>query len=561
MVHKIIRVLIIGFVIFSLSGKTINAAENNKFGIHLAQPDSNDIQKAAELVNSQGGEWGYITLVIQENDRDRGKWQDVFNQLRKQKLIPIIRLATQPEGAVWKRPTKEDATEWANFLNSLHWVVKDRYVILFNEPNHASEWGGTVDASNYRDVALEFAKKLKEKSPDFDIMLAGLDASAPSSLPNYEDENFFLSTVFDTDEIKKEWNELLSGWTSHSYPNPGFVGSPTGSGKGSIRTYDWEENLLQSWGIKELPIFITETGWDGDKLGRDTVASYLRTAYESIWLPDDRVKAVTPFILNYQSAPFTNFSWKMAGSDLFYPQYEEVQSIHKKAGDPAIIDKGSISFDFSSELVKDSSYHLRVTLKNMGQAIWDRNDDYKLVLQGVSMESFFSNLSDIQPFQTQEVDLFLKTDTEGKQKATIALYKGDKKILESVPWSFEVLPRPELDFTVSLAPKASTTDDHFELQIFDEKEQFVFQKTGIAVNKNKGQLGEIQNVALGRKYRVVILHPYYLPRQGYVQFKRGVNEIKFERMLPLDFDKDGNFDLNDIGTVFNHPSFLRLLLP
>src|SRR6266487_3508427 len=182
---------------------------NNKFGIHLAQPDTETLKKAAELVNTNG-DWGYVTLVIQENDRDRGKWQNIFNELSKLHLIPIIRIATQPDGASWKRPSIDEIDGWVNFLNSLRWVVKDRYVVLFNEPNHGSEWGGEVDPVSFADITLSFAKKLKEKNKDFFIMLGGMDASAPSGRPSYEDEEVFLSQIFTGDTIK-EWNQVLSG--------------------------------------------------------------------------------------------------------------------------------------------------------------------------------------------------------------------------------------------------------------------------------------------------------------------------------------------------------------
>src|SRR3989344_2873439 len=168
---------------------------NNKFGTHFALPSLEDLIKARELVNSNGGDWGYVTLVIPEGDRDKNKWQEIFDRMRELHLIPIIRLATVPQGAQWRRPVVEDADSWVNFLDSLNWVVKDRYVILFNEPNHGAEWGGSVDANNYAEIALTFAKQLKEKNQDYFIMLAGLDASAPSSNPGFEDEGAFLNQV------------------------------------------------------------------------------------------------------------------------------------------------------------------------------------------------------------------------------------------------------------------------------------------------------------------------------------------------------------------------------
>ena len=140
---------------------------NNIYGIHLAQPHPQDIQAASDLVNSNGGKWGYVTLVIQENDRNREKWQGIFDQMRELRLIPIVRLATQPEGENWRRPEEEDAPDWIEFLNSLNWVVKSRYIILFNEPNHGSEWGGEVDETSYAKVVVAFARALKEKNQDF----------------------------------------------------------------------------------------------------------------------------------------------------------------------------------------------------------------------------------------------------------------------------------------------------------------------------------------------------------------------------------------------------------
>src|SRR3990170_4022812 len=203
----IIFILMLGVLLFPIKSAIADEVKNNKFGIHLAQPHLEDLEKAKDLVNSNGGDWGYVTLVIPENDRDKNKWQEVFDKMRELHLIPIIRLATVPQGDKWRRPTADDADSWVEFLNSLHWVVKDRYVILFNEPNHGNEWGGLVDPENYVKVALEFSKKLKEKNPDFFIMLAGLDASAPSSYPNFEDEGIFLKSVFNNGAVE-QWNNL-----------------------------------------------------------------------------------------------------------------------------------------------------------------------------------------------------------------------------------------------------------------------------------------------------------------------------------------------------------------
>ncbi|MEI6533390.1 MAG: hypothetical protein WCO06_06135 [Candidatus Roizmanbacteria bacterium] len=536
----------------------------NKFGMHVATADPNDIKYVAELVNSNGGSWGYITFVIQENDRDRGKWQSVFDQLRELKLIPIIRIATQPEGNNWKRPSREDAGEWANFLNSLNWVVKPRYVKLFNEPNHAQEWGGATDAVNYAQIAKVFAEKLKEKSGDFIIMPAGLDASAPEAQPEHADAGRFIQTMVDTIG-KDDFNKLFDAWTSHSYPNPAFAGSPNGYGRKTIRTYEWELELLRGLGIKELPVFITETGWDANNVGRAVVANNFQYVFQNVWLPDPRVKAVTPFILNYQGPPFLGFSWTLPGkSGEFYEQYNTVKEIKKERGNPPIIDIGSMTYRIPRILVVRSQYHQRLKIKNIGQAIWKAEDGYQLIFDGLEKDNYlFSNVETMKPQDERYIDVYFKTNNvEGVKKAQIMLYKNETKIVEGPPLEFEIKPLPSLEFKANLYPKTDTSANDFEIQIFDQDQQMVFDRENIKVENGKGNVKDISNIALDDTYRIVLLKKYYLPRQGHIKFKLEGNKLEFERMYPLDFSNDGALGWNDILDFITYPDkFIPMWMP
>ena len=73
---------------------------NNKFGIHII--DENDLVSAAHLVNSSGGDWGYVTMVITQEDRKLNKWTTNFELMTKLHLTPIIRIATALSGSMWK---------------------------------------------------------------------------------------------------------------------------------------------------------------------------------------------------------------------------------------------------------------------------------------------------------------------------------------------------------------------------------------------------------------------------------------------------------------------------
>ncbi len=522
---------------------------NNIYGIHLAQPHSEDLKKAAELVNSNGGDWGYVTLVLQENDRNQEKWQAIFNQLRSLHLIPIIRLATKPQGEVWLRPNDVDADGWVSFLESLNWVVKNRYIVLFNEPNHGQEWGGQADPESYGKVALSFAKKLKEKNSDYFVMLAGFDASAPHQPPRFWDEEIFLNELF-KNLAPEEFEKYFDGWTSHSYPNPNFSSPPSNFGRISLTTYRWELQLLKNLGIKkELPVFITETGWKRTNLSEITIANYLQIAYQQIWANDSLVKAVTPFILNYQSEPFLDFSWQKFQSKDFYQYYYYLQTLPKIKGEPEQKEAGKLIFQLPKELVINSQYSLTLSLKNEGQAIWDENDGYRLMIENVPSETqfLFSPLKDLKPNEEKMINFVFKTGPQkGDFSINFLLTKNGEKKLKFSKWQLTIVPLPSLTLSINYWPFGKGKGNDFEIQIFNDKEELVFFQKGVRVNQGLVEIKEVQNITLGEKYRIVVLKKGFLPRQTHLVFQKGKNLVQFKPMIPFDLNGDEKFSLRDL---------------
>lgn len=541
--------------------------QNNKFGIHLAIPSEKDIKDAAGLVNSSGGDWGYVTVVMEENDRNLDKWQNAFDQMRQFHLIPIVRLATGLENDNWRSPKKEEAEDWANFLNSLNWVTKNRYIVLFNEPNSAKEWGGKVDPEDYAQVALSFSEKLKEKSSDFYVMLAGLDAAAPQSPPNYEDEGFFLKKVFASEP---ELAEKIDGWASHSYPNHGFIGSPYASGQHSVKGYIWELNLLKQLGLsKNLPVFVTETGWphaeglsyDKSFFPQNQINTNL-SRYFNLITSDPKVVAVTPFILNYQGEPFDHFSWKKTGEGDFYPQYNLVQAMEKTKGQPEQEQKLKITSNLPDQLIVDSTYRIPVNVRNEGQAIWSKEDGYNLNLKGgEKLDYFFSDFSNLKPNQEETIWLYLKTNQDLKQYDLVFyLSQNNQEKGNAVPWSFQTTQAVKINFQVNLFPKRETNGNYFKIVIYNSEDEVVYEKTNVKIEKGLGVLDDVHNLALGQKYRVVILKPYYLPRQQFITANFN-NQVNFTPMFPLDLNLDGKFSALDLWMGFFQPRLRNLYWP
>jgi hypothetical protein len=351
--------------------------------------DENDIPDAANLVNSSGGDWGYVTLVIRKDERDTSRWQAVFDKIRRLHLIPIIRVATRQEGGGWEKPNIDEIDGWVSFFNSLNWVVKNRYVVIGNEPNHALEWGGEINPEEYANYLYTFSQKLKNSEEDYFVLPSGFDASAPNGGATLSEVEYLKRML----EFQPSLFNNIDGWVSHSYPNPGFSGSQDDKGRGTVTTFEWELELLKSLGVaKDLPIFITETGWAHDMNGIDinnldtgSISSKLKTAYQTAWNKEN-VVAVTPFILNYQKEPFDKFSWKKKDGG-FYSFYDEIKNLPKLKGNPNQIVSVNILSLLLPPIIPNNGSKLGIALiKNEGQSIWEANEVILSNFKGLDVE-------------------------------------------------------------------------------------------------------------------------------------------------------------------------------
>ncbi len=416
---------------------------NNKFGIHIIQATPDESSPAATLVNT-GGDWGYITFLIQSNDRNESKWQEFFNDLRRRHLIPIVRLATKPLNAHWEVPYEKEYEAWANFLDSLNWPVKNRYVIIYNEPNHGKEWGNFVDAKKYAKVLDQTITALKLKNRDFFVLNSGFDASAPPKPPQYEDQVIFMKQM--EEAVPGIFNKL-DGWVSHSYPNPGFVGSPNASGRGTVRTYVWELQLLKQFGVtKNLPVFITETGWKHSEgvihnsflPSPETLSNYFTLAFNNAW-NNSRIVAVTPFLLSYQDTPFDHFSFKKYNLNEFHPHYQIISKLPKISGKPVQERKAELTKgEIYSSIVSRETYDISLTFKNTGQSIWDGSTSLTTIEGGKELEITTVDIPsdvNVEPGGEYTFNLEVKAPDAGSFKVVLNLFEGQKQF-DTPPFEF-----------------------------------------------------------------------------------------------------------------------------
>jgi hypothetical protein len=514
--------------------------------------DPTDLSDAAQLVNSSGGDWGYVTVVIPDNDRDIGKWQHIFDSMRRLHIIPLVRLATHSDSGHWVKPSKDEAAGWVTFLNTLNWPTENRYVILFNEPNHANEWGGTIDPEGYADLFMEFASVLRVASDDFFILPAGLDVSAQSDSKSLDAEVYLRRMVGHNAAILN----AMDGWSTHSYPNPGFSAHPSKRGRGSLDSYNWELQLLTSLGLtRRLPVFITETGWEHSSgktmasglLSTDTVSQYIQEAGATIWT-DPQIIAITPFVINYQDYPFDHFSWKKYQSNEYYAMYSAYQGITKTRGQPKQHESYELLTTFiPKRLISSSSYTITATITNTGQGIL-QPDLYKIQFSNASFETFFEKLPSLEPSQTGELVLHIKTPSKtGSVPYSVDITVGPTSI-SLQKGNLILVPPPTLSLKTQLGWKRTSSISDVTVLVYDG-DDVINKYIGQSIRNGTITVSNLRDVIPGKTYRVVLLAPQYLPRQVIATFSSEHTTLTLKRLLPLDFNGDGTFSEADIWSA------------
>lgn len=305
---------------------------NNKFGVHILFPS--ELDEARSLVNSSEGDWGYVTIPIQAIDKNLEKWQKFMNDAKRLHIIPIIRIATENyyfNTTTWRKPEETDILDFANFLDSLDWPIKNRYVVIFNEVNRADEWGGDVNPREYGEILQYALNVFKSKNQDFFIISGGLDNAASNLANQSMDEYKFMVQM--NSAVPGIFSQI-DALGSHSYPNPGFSQPPWVLGPKSINSFKYEKDLAEELSGKNLPIFITETGWSLNMVSESGMAAYYEEAFDSVWT-DKNIIAITPFLLKAGGSPFAQFSLI---NDLGSPTlgYKAIDKIQKIKGNPIL---------------------------------------------------------------------------------------------------------------------------------------------------------------------------------------------------------------------------------
>lgn len=271
-----------------------------EWGFHILQKEEIEIlidyQKEHELGTI------HVTVPYSVKDTDKQGWNRFFSLANKHQITPIVRLVSYFEDGAWTRPSRREIVDSASFLSSLFWPGK-RYVVLYNEPNHAAEWGGQIDPEDYAERAFFAAQWFQTEPHDYQVMLAGLDLAAADTATTMQSQEFVRRMMTAKPDLAQEVDAIAS----HSYPNPGFSSSAYRVGKDSLYGFLHELIEYSQYGMEGLPVYITETGWVDTGSTRPYFERYYQYASQEIW-DHPQLQAITLFVTKGMQGPFAAFS-------------------------------------------------------------------------------------------------------------------------------------------------------------------------------------------------------------------------------------------------------------
>lgn len=272
-----------------------------KLGIHLLLDDGRgswDVSLWDEHIAYAGDmlpDGGFVVQLIRADDLDVDKWQVFLDATADHNLTPVIRLATVFDEDTWtwqSPPADADgrytqlAQDYTNFLSGLDWHTDQHYIILLNEPNSGHEWGGRPDAVAYAQFVMDVAPAIKAADENAVILNAAFDLHAPNTgdAPFPDTDNYFVDAATFMDAMHDAQPEVfhqIDVWNSHVYPlnfhappwerEQGFIDMTTGETdltnaprsvfNRSVNGYEWSLWKLSTYGVRNLSVFISETGW------------------------------------------------------------------------------------------------------------------------------------------------------------------------------------------------------------------------------------------------------------------------------------------------------------
>ena len=277
---------------------------NPEIGVHTRLTDEVEpwkIKRTLEMVREMGASWivEYFPWAYHQPSPGGWNWRHadvVIDHAQRQGLRVIARLGMVPE---WARPDPDEQQTTNTYIDEEHYDDFARYVhafveryrgrvehiVIWNEPNIGLEWGyRPVDPEAYTELLRAVYPQAKVADPDV-VVLGG--ALAPTLAPEGDPEGMndlaYLARM-----LAAGAGDLMDGLAVHAYGWRLAPDAPPDSGVVNFRRTELLHEMLIGAGYAEMPIYITEGGWNDHPRWTKAVlpaqrAAFTVRAYQISW--------------------------------------------------------------------------------------------------------------------------------------------------------------------------------------------------------------------------------------------------------------------------------------
>jgi polysaccharide biosynthesis protein PslG len=247
---------------------------NPKIGVHTRLTDEVEpwkIKRTLEMVRQMGASWivEYFPWAYSEpfpGVYDWGHSDLVIGHARRQGLKVIARLGFTPE---WARPAGSTPTELPpeNYAAFAEYVYRftQRYgdqieaIVIWNEPNLSLEWGfKPVDPVAYTNLLRLCRQRAKAAEPEIKVLGGALAPTlAPPGSELAMDDRAYLEKM-----LQAGAGTAMDGLAVHAYGWVYPTDSPPDPAVVNFRRVELVRAILAEHGQADMPIYITEAGWN-----------------------------------------------------------------------------------------------------------------------------------------------------------------------------------------------------------------------------------------------------------------------------------------------------------
>ncbi len=286
---------------------------NELAGMHTRFVDEAEewkIQQGLSMVREMGAPWivEFFPWAYYEKSRGQFDWGSadrIIDHANRQGLRVIARLGFVP---AWARPvatadgrattfTHLDETNYgllADFAAAFvaHFKGRIDHVVIWNEPNLVSEWGlRSVDAAAYVRMLQVVYPAIKAANPEVQVLVGAL-APTMESLGSAQGLNdlLYLAQMYAAMPSQRPYD----AWAVHSYGQTAPPDEAPAPDRINFRRTELLRQIMIDHGDADVPVYITESGWNDDVRWTNGVSPAQRISYTlAAW---DYAKVHWPYV-------------------------------------------------------------------------------------------------------------------------------------------------------------------------------------------------------------------------------------------------------------------------